>query len=411
MRVSHIIAGLAARTGGVASALIELAQGLEGHGVETTILSTDLGETASARMRTPLTPNELPPGTDRLDVRLLPARMPKRLAYSPRLRRAVRTELRRSDLVHVHGLWLYPTYAGGAEAVRAHVPYVVSPQSMLDPVMRSRGRLQKVVTDVVWQRRFLRRAACLQFTAENEARLAFDIAPETPRVVVPNPIDVAAFAHGDGAAFRARYLDGHGGPVVLNHGRITWKKGLDILIAAFATTRKHHRDALLVLAGPDDDGLTPSLRSLAESQGIADRVRFVGMLHGAERAAALAAADVWVLPSRSEGWASAVTEALAAGLPVVLTRGVSSADELDRLGAVSIVELDPVSLAGELNRLLSDPEARAELGHRAAGVAHRFDRSEVAATMLEVYERLVAGSNPVSSSSRSGARLKVGEDA
>lgn len=410
MKVTHVIAGLAARTGGVATALVELARGLEEHGVATTILSTDLGETASAKARATLTSDELPPGAHELDIRLVPARTPKRIAFSPRLRSALRTELTDSDLVHIHGLWLYPTYAGGAEALRADVPYVVSPQSMLDPIMRSRGRFQKVLTDIFWQRRFLERAACLQFTAENEARLAVDVAPATPRVVVPNPIDVGAFVQGDGEAFRAQHLDGHAGAVVLNHGRITWKKGLDVLITAFAMTR-HRDDTLLVFAGPDDDGLTPSLRSLAEAKGVADRVRFIGMLHGSERADALAAADVWVLPSRSEGWASAVTEAIAAGLPVVLTPGVSSAGELERAGAVRVVAPAPEPLSAELNRLLDDSQARTELGEHAAVVAKRFDRSAVAEAMLAVYERIVAARSQEAASSRSRARVGISEDA
>jgi glycosyltransferase involved in cell wall biosynthesis len=391
MRVLHVIPGMAARTGGVASALVELCLGLEEGGVETAIFSTDLPATATARANGTVRAEELPPGAYRLDVRLYAARPPRRLAFSPTLADAVKREAPRFDVVHVHSLWLHPTFAAWRAAVQASMPYVVCPQGMLDPALRPRGRTRKALTMLAWQRRMLNGATALHFTADDEARLAAHIAPHVPRSVIPNPIDWSSYRDLDGGrAFRERFLDGHQGPLVLNHGRVARKKGIDVLIEAFALVARDLPDARLAIVGPDDEGLVPELTALAARLGVANRTVFTGMLGGGDRAGALAAADVWALPSRQDAWASAVTEALAAGLPTVVSPGVNSARDIVAANAGLVCERTAEAFAEGIGGLLRDDEARADLGARAAHFAQRYDRAQVAAEAANLYEAAVA---------------------
>jgi glycosyltransferase involved in cell wall biosynthesis len=386
MRVLHVIPSLASRTGGPAVAVAEIARVTRVAGVDTAVFATDVAHPAIARDARPVAPEELVEGWDGAGTRLFPSRRPRRLVYSPELRDAVRDEVGGYDVVHVHSLYLYPQYAAAREAARRGVPYIVSPHGALDPWLRRRGRLQKAAAELLWQRRMLSGAAALHFTSDEEARLADDVAPGVPRVVVPLGIrwsDYGALPPAE--PFRARHLGGSEGPVVLTLGRLTAKKGLDVLIRSFALATRDVPDAILVIAGPDDEGLQPGLTELAEREGVAGRVVFTGMLHGEEKLAALAAADVWALPSHTENFGIAVVEALAAGRPAVISPAVNLAAEIGEAGAALVADPEPGPFSQPLAGLLGDPQRRAQLGTRAREFSRRYDWGALGPRLVEMY--------------------------
>lgn len=393
MKVLHVIPSLARRTGGPAVAAAELARVLSGEGIETEIFATHVAHPAITRDARPVGGEELVEGSE--EAQLFPTRPPNRFVYSPSLRDALRANLGRFDVVHVHSLYLYPQLVAAREARSRGVPYLVSPHGALDPWLRRRGRIQKAFADVLWQRRMLAGAAALHFTSEEEARLAGDVAPGVPRRVVPLGIRWDDF--GDlppAAGFRDGHLGGSRGPVVLTLGRLSAKKGLDILIRAFALAARDAPDALLVIAGPDDEGLQPRLAALAEREGLGGRVVFTGMLHGEERLAALAATDVWALPSHTENFGIAVVEALAAGRATVVSPAVNLAAEIEAGRAAVIADARPEPFAAALRPLLRDEGTRLELGARAREFSRRYDWDVLAPRIVELYESVAGGRAP-----------------
>jgi glycosyltransferase involved in cell wall biosynthesis len=152
-------------------------------------------------------------------------------------------------------------------------------------------------------------------------------------------------------------------------------------------------DARLVLVGPDDEGLQAGLEELAASRGIRERVVFTGLLRGTDKLAALAAADLWALPSLTENFGVAVLEALAAGVPVVLSPTVNIAGALDEAGAAVVSERTPEVFAGAISELLVDHDRRAALGERGRAFAARFDTVALAPRWAELY-RSAAGAAP-----------------
>lgn len=392
MRVAHVIAGLAARTGGTAAGVVEAALALDRVGVETTIFTTDLRGSASSGLGGRVPATELPVGSDGVDIRMFPARSPHRLAYSPALRNGLRASLHDYDVVDVHSLYLYPQYAAFREAARAGLPYVVTPHGALDPYLRPRGRARKALIDSLWQRRALERAGAVRVTAPDEAALMADVAPLVPRFVVPNAIDWDSFQTlPDGLEFRRRHLHGHAGPVVMYLGRMAHKKGLDVLIRAVASVARTNTDVVLAIVGPDDESLTPVLGALACDLGVDGRVSFVGMLHGRDRLAALAAADLWILPSRSENFAIALAEALAAGLATIVSPAVNIAEAVHAADAAVICEPETADLADAILALLADGERRAKLGANARVFARRYDRAAVGTKLADMYETVMSG--------------------
>jgi len=336
---------------------------------------------------------ELPSGVQHVEVSLCKSSWPYRLAYSRELKPVLDRELARADLLRIHSLFLFPQYAAYRKALHAGVPYIVSFHGALDPYLRKRGRLRKWVTDVTWQSDMLKQAAAIHVTSKDEQALTAEIAPHVPRVLAPNGISWNQFQElPDGGEFRNARLDGHDGPIVLSLGRIARAKAPERLVRALSEVLAHHPRTLLVFAGPDDEGLSHGLRKLARSLGVESSVRFVGMLHRDDRLEALSAADVWALPSHTDSFSIAAAEAMAAGLPVVLTPRVNIARDAATAGAAIVTRPNAADLGEQLVRLLDDGSLRQRLGNRAREHAKQYDWGRVGLEFVRIYREVVATS-------------------
>ncbi len=312
------------------------------------------------------------------------------LAWRPGLARAVRAAVRGAAVVHVHALWEEVQHQAARAARRLGRPYVVRPCGMLDPWSLGQSSLKKRLY-LWWRlRRHLDRAAALHFTTPIERDLTAPLRLGAPAVVEPNGIRPAEFDRlPPRGEFRTRHGIPAGVPVCLFLGRVHPKKGLDLLVPAFAAAgdRGH-----LVVAGPDDDGYGREVRAAVERAGLVGRVHFVGMLRGADKLAALADADLFALPSRQENFGNAVVEALAAGLPVVISDQVNLWPEIAAAAVGGVVPLDVAALAAELRRWLDAPDLRAEVAPQARRlVRERFDWAAIAGRWADHYAGMVAG--------------------
>jgi glycosyltransferase involved in cell wall biosynthesis len=177
--------------------------------------------------------------------------------------------------------------------------------------------------------------------------------------------------------------------VVLFMGRLHERKGLQLLIPAFADAVKTAPDARLLIAGPDE-GMSSTLEAQVNQCNLAGRVIFTGMLTGDDRLAALAAADLFALPAVGEGFSMAVLEAMACGLPVLLTPGCNFPEVVDA-GAGLVVERQVPALRGALCTLLTGGERRASMGRSArALIQARFTWSQVVTQLEDVYRAVIA---------------------
>jgi len=386
MRILHVLPLLSARAGGPQLFATGAALSMRGLGVESTLFATDLAHVPSAFKARSVLLEELPQGIEELETRLFPTRPPRRLAYAPALGAALRRAVPEADVVHIHSLWLYPQFAAYRAARQGHRPYVVSPHGALDPFLRQRGRMRKALTTALWQRPMLEEAATIHVLTEEEAELIADIAPQVPRTIVPSGLDISAFTRlPDPRAFRQAHVGGHTGPIVLFLGRITFKKGIDVLIRAFALARPRLRDAKLVIVGSDDEALQPGLEALARELDVSAEVVFTGRVYREKRLAALAAADAWALSSHTENFGIAVVEALAAGVPTIVSPAVNIAKDIAAAGAGVVADLTPQAFADAIVSVLTDAEAAGRLAAAARSFAGQYDWSAIAPRLLELY--------------------------
>jgi glycosyltransferase involved in cell wall biosynthesis len=172
-------------------------------------------------------------------------------------------------------------------------------------------------------------------------------------------------------------------------GRLTEKKGIDILIEAFGQVVEAGAEARLVIVGGDNEGIGGSLKELVRKFEIEDRTVFTGPLRGEEKRAALSEADIWVLSSRSEGFPTAALEALAAGCACLLSPAVFIGPEVERAGAGFQCELDPASFAQVMLKLVSDPDLRHRAGDAARSFAKRYDWDVISREWERMYSQAI----------------------
>ncbi len=382
------------RYGGTVRAVTDLARVQVAAGYRVFVLTTDAlgpGERASAA-------REVIDGVDVTRVRNRSPVLRDRLNLStPRGIASAAGRLIREraiDVVHGHELRTIENLLVAPVANRLGVPLVVSPHGTL-PYDTGRGSVKRL-WDRLFARRLLPRFDCVIALTAAEAADAralwsrWGAALPAGRIsVVPNGVHPDDFANlPPGGPFRARWNLGEG-PVVLFLGRLHERKGVQLLIPAFARALAAAPDARLVIAGPDD-GMLAVLRELAAAHHIAQRVTFTGMLVGDERLAALSAADLFALPAVGEGFSMAVLEAMACGLPVVLTPGCHF-PEAAQAGAGVVVERAVEPLAGALAALLADAARRAAMGRAArALVERRYTWPQVVARLDEAYRAAIA---------------------
>lgn len=292
---------------------------------------------------------------------------------------ATAREIPNADIVHCHGLWQMPMIVAASQARRRAKPLVLTPHGMLGAAALAFSPRKKALFSAVWQNRVNRQAACLHATSPEEHDDIRAAGLTNPVAVVPNGIDLPdpVTKRPSPAARTLLWL-----------GRVHPKKGLDLLIAAWARIEAAHPDWRLRIAGPDERGHTGELRVLAARLGTR-RVAFEGPLFGDDKLAAYREAELFVLPSLNENFAMTVAEALAAGTPVVCTRG-SPWSGLDANGCGWWVDQSVDALAAALDRAMRLPSQElAAMGRRGRDwMARDFSWDAAARDMLAVYDWL-----------------------
>jgi glycosyltransferase involved in cell wall biosynthesis len=311
-----------------------------------------------------------------------------------------------ASLVHLHGLWSSLNRFAARACLRQQVPFVVMPHGMLDPHSLRRKRLKKWLFGHMIEWPLLRRATGMIYTHPEEQRLAESAVRGLPPGHVvslaaddPPEMDREAMAEG----FFDDYPQLRGRKLVIFLSRLHEKKGLDLLIPAFADVARRDPACHLVIVGQGEDRFVDTIHRRVAAANLESRVTFTGPRSGAAKWSALAAGTVMALPSYQENFALVVAEAMAVGLPVVLSGRVNICEDVVRAGAGLECMLQPKSIAESLERFLNDAGFRERAGEAGRTlVRERFTWQRSAAAMEQVYARLLGGtpvapSNPTPS--------------
>ncbi|MGF1452926.1 MAG: glycosyltransferase [Opitutales bacterium] len=278
---------------------------------------------------------------------------------------AAEAAIRQAPLVSCHSYFRWHCRWVWRVCRRYGVPYWNVPHGILDPWVWSRGRLVKQVFHWLWGRAFLRDAACMIFASERERQKAQAITGTTQAEVLPWPVEpqTVSQTHPIRQAARARWSIPANARVVLALGRLhPMKRPLEIIRAVARTA---DANTYLLVAGPEDGVTLAEAEAVAAEEGFSDRCRVLGPVHGAEKDAVLAVADIYVSFSHRENFNHSAMECLSAGLPVVLSPGNDLAEPIIAAQAGwGLTADDEASLRQSLALAMrSSPERLTQMGH------------------------------------------------
>lgn len=295
-------------------------------------------------------------------------------------------------IVHIHALFSFAPMAAAYWARRRGVPYIVRPLGVLNQWgMKNRRPGLKKWSFRLIERRILENAAWVHFTSEQEREEASKLGVRMRSKVIANPLPATVRARA--GRFRARYPELKERRIVLFLSRVDRKKGLDLLLAAFAAAQGDFPDAVLVIAGSGDAALERELRAKADSLGITASVWWPGFIEGEEKQEAFADADVFVLPSYSENFGIAAAEALAAGCAVIVSDQVAIEADIRAAQAGLVVPCETAAIAQAIREMLADRAMRAAMASNGRALAEaNYSIESVTKKMVGAYAEMGAAS-------------------
>lgn len=385
MKILHVVTSLFATGGGTSEVIPRMCEELVSAGHEVRIVTGRGGEPSAATTRA------INAG---VDVRFCPMHLVPHIGFW-RLTSAYMSELKSgvswADVVHVHGLWQDPVWYAPYLARKFGKPYVMQPHGFLEPERLKKSAFQKKIIGALIERPNLNGADAIISTAESEKIGIEKYKVKSPVFVVPLGMDTSTLdaATRDVSSLRVYGLNPQK-KTLLFFSRLTPIKGLDMLAEAWTELNDLHGRWQLFIVGPDDRGYTKVIKEYFNGKVDDGSVVFSGPIYGDEKSVLLKSVDAFVLPTRSENFSIAVQEALAAGLPVVCTKGAPWKVIADQ-GAGEWVDVDADSIRDGLRHVLISGADRlrvmGEAGKRI--VARDFKWSCVTARLEDVYWKAI----------------------
>ena len=381
MKVLHVVANLSIEWGGPVQVVHGLTEALAKKGIQISIF----GPKKRGSDKNIVYPKET-------NVILFPHDLLSRLwtGHSFSLRKALKNEIGKYDLVHIHEIWHYPHFAAYKAAKYLKKPFIISIHGALEPWCLNHKALKKKMYSNLIQKKILREASALHALTTEEVKNISKFVNNKNIFLIPNGLNLEEFNNlPPQEDIENLYPDLKGKKAILFFGRIHPKKGLDILAKSFSSFAKDRENVRLVIAGPDENGYKSKIKSILKNEDILDKVIFTGTLSGNNKLAVLRSANMFVLPSYSEGFSMAVLEAMACGLPVVITNKCNF-PEVGKYKAGIIIEPDINQLGRELENLISNPDLCKEMGENGKKlVREKFTWDKIVNQMINFYEEII----------------------
>ncbi|MDH7492414.1 MAG: glycosyltransferase [Candidatus Saccharicenans sp.] len=321
----------------------------------------------------------------------------RRAFYSRSLLAKLKETVKTFDLVHLAGLWQYLCYAASDVCLESGVPYIITPHSSL-MVASFHGvgaTPAKKIYWKLWGRKVIRNAPAVHFLSQKEREDSRTFCFSSPSFIVPNGIYVDRYERDEKlrAEVRTRFNIPDGALVILFLGRVHPKKNLDLVIRALPALRRQRPDVFLMIVGPVDQmNYVQKLRTLAGQLNLSSCLVWTGLVDHWQTPAFYSAADLMVMPSLVEGVSLALTEAMAASLPVIISKNVANCYEIAQDRAGLVIEPSAREVERALLKICLDPEPYSAMAERARAAAQkRYDIRLVARLMIRAYQDVLSG--------------------
>ncbi|MEA5596119.1 glycosyltransferase [Rivularia sp. UHCC 0363] len=302
------------------------------------------------------------------------------------------------DLIHNHGLWMFPNLYARQAAVKNELPLIISPEGMLESWSLKNNWYKKALPWFLYERKNLNSAIAFHATSTEEAQSIRKLGFKQPIALIPNGVNIPSFEEQPSKEILIQtFPELADKKWLLFLSRIHPKKGMDNLLNVWHSLTTKFSDWHLIIAGPDLTGYQSKLEALVEKLNLKHYVTFTGMLSGEYKASALSNADLFVLPTHSENFGIVIAESLAYGVPVITTRGTPWKDlQLHKCGWW--IDDNQQSLHIALNEAMNmSSEERQGMGLRGRNLVEtKYSWNFVARDMANVYRWILGGTEPPS---------------
>lgn len=309
--------------------------------------------------------------------------------FSIEMYQYLKANINQYDVIHMHGIWHFGSLAPFLLPHKGVL--VVTIHGLLDRWAVAHSKWKKQLVTLLYQKRLLGNADLIQINNTDEEQDVIRYLGHRPKnmVIVPNGMKVSEYTNlPPKGIFRTKHQISDDQKIVLFMGRLNIKKGLDLLLPAFLKVHKLIPEAILILAGPDD-GYQKETEAFIKSNNLESRVKLVGMLTDTDKKEALSDANLFVLPSYSEGFSIAVLEAMTSQVPALVSDRVGFGDYIKRYDAAYLTPLTPDAVAEGLLKILQDADYAKMISNNAYKmVIENFDIKVVANQLLEEYKKV-----------------------
>ncbi|MDF5727464.1 MAG: glycosyltransferase [Rhizonema sp. PD38] len=388
MKVLHVIPSVAQVRGGPSLAVIEMVKALRNQGIDAEIATTnDNG------------PNllDVPLGQcieyQQVPVWFFPRFSPsfqalREFAFSSQLTTWLWQSVYKYDLIHVHAIFSYPSTVAMAIARQKQVPYVVRPLGQLCNWSLQQSVRKKQIYLKVIEQANLNHSRAIHFTSQQEQQEVSQLSLNTPSFILPHGLCIPPTIKNAHQRLR-QYLNLPADePIILFLSRLHPKKGLDYLIPALGKLTNYQ--FTFAIAGSGSKEYESEIESLLIDHSIRENTHLLGFVKGELKDLLMQGANLFTLTSHSENFGLAVLEALAVGLPVLVTPGVALADLVEQQHLGYVAKLDVSAIASSLQQALEHPQEAHRMGDRARQlISQRYTWDKVASNLSNIYSQII----------------------
>lgn len=320
---------------------------------------------------------------------------PPNLWYSPDIKKAAKSGAGSFDIVHQHGMWTGVSAATRRFSQSGKARTIVSPHGSLNDWALNLSKWKKKIALAAYERENLMLASCLYATSEIEIADFRKFGLKNPIAYIQNGIQGKYLSmQGDARRFRKEHNLPDEKRILFFLSRISPKKGLRMLIEAIKSIPDQFRDWQLVISGIDEFDHKREIDSIIQAFNLEASIKIIGPLFGTRKQDAFAAAELFILPSHSEGSPMVILDSLSAGVPVITTRASSWNDLVEfNCGWWTEISTDATrnALIAALGKSPAELEQMGKQGKTL--IASKYTWSKLAQKTLVLYEWLLGNTN------------------